>query len=82
KGGSKLFKGIIINLINAFSHTMLITTVFFIGYLLYIYFDLLWILKFLVTTYVFFLLIVLIAFTITKYRSIEKDVIKIYNSIN
>ncbi len=82
KGGSKLFKGIIINLINAFSHTMLITTVFFMGYLLYIYFDLLWILKLLLKTYVIFMLIVFIIFTITKYRSIEKDVLKIYNSIS
>lgn len=82
KGGLKLFKRIIINLINGFSHTMLITTLFFIGYLLYIYFELLWILELLLKTYVFFLLIVFIAFTITKYRSIEKDVISIYNSVN
>ena len=78
KGRFKLLKGIIINLINAFSHTMLITTVFFIGYILFIYFDLLWILELLLKAYFIFMLIVFIVFTIIKYRSLENDIVKTY----
>ncbi|MFW9881230.1 MAG: CDP-alcohol phosphatidyltransferase family protein [Candidatus Thorarchaeota archaeon] len=81
KGGLKIIKAIIMNLVNAFSHTMLIITMFFIGYILYINFNVLWILELLIKLYVVFILIVFIFYMITKFKSLETDVVKVYNKI-
>jgi len=82
KGGLKLLKSIIINLINGFSHTILIITLFFVSYILYIEFGLIEILELLLKIYTVFIFTVLLFYTVTKFRSLEKDIIKIYNSIN
>ncbi|MFX0043509.1 MAG: CDP-alcohol phosphatidyltransferase family protein [Candidatus Hodarchaeota archaeon] len=77
----KLIKRILFNLINGFSHTHMITTIFFIGFLLYIFLDYLWILEILMIGYLIFMGIVFFAFMIIKARSIEKDVIEIHRSL-
>ena len=74
----KIMKNLSINLVNAFSHTHMITTMFFIGFLLYIYFEMVWVLELLIISYVFFLFFVFITFMILKARSIEKDALKHY----
>ncbi len=74
----KRIKSISINLVNAFSHTHMITTMFFIGFLLYIYFEMVWVLELLIISYVLFLLFVFLTFMILKSRSIEKDALKHY----
>ncbi|NVM38686.1 MAG: CDP-alcohol phosphatidyltransferase family protein [Candidatus Lokiarchaeota archaeon] len=74
----KGIKSISINLVNAFSHTHMITTMFFIGFLLYIFFEMVWVLEFLIISYVLFLLLVFLTFMILKSRSIEKDALKQY----
>ncbi|MBY8989916.1 MAG: CDP-alcohol phosphatidyltransferase family protein [Candidatus Lokiarchaeota archaeon] len=77
----KLIKAIFINLTNAFSHTHMITSIFFIGWLLYIYFTLFWILEAIMIVYVIFMGGVFITFMVIKAKNIEKDVIKIHQSI-
>jgi phosphatidylglycerophosphate synthase len=81
KSVSKFIKAIFINLTNAFSHTHMITTMFFIGWLLYIFFNILWILESIMIIYVFFMGCVFTTFMIIKGKNIEKDVIKIHQSI-
>jgi len=77
-----IIKGIALNLTNAFSHTHIITTIFFIGYLLYINFGLNQILNLIMIGYVIFMLFVFLTFMIIKSRTIEKDVIKVLQSLN
>lgn len=81
KSVMKLIKAIFINLTNAFSHTHMITTIFLIGWLLYIYFMLSWILETIMIVYVIFMGGVFITFMVIKAKNIEKDVIKIHQSI-
>lgn len=77
----RFVKSVILNLINGFSHPNVITTMFFIGFLLYIFLSYLWIIEFIMMGYVFFMGIVFFSFLIIKGKSIEKDVIKIYESL-
>jgi phosphatidylglycerophosphate synthase len=70
-------RSIIINLINAFSHTHLTTTVFFIGFLLFFYFGKITVLEIIIICYMIFLLVVFFTFMIMKARSIDKDVLKL-----
>ncbi len=77
----KIIKGIIINLTNAFSHTHIITTMFLIGFLIYMNFSYIMILEIIMIAYVFFMGCVFITFLITKSKSIEQDVIKIHRSM-
>jgi len=77
----KSIKKIIMNLINAFSHTHIITTVFFIGSLILIYSGNLQILEIIMITYFIFMLIAFSSFIAIKARSIKKDVIKIQLSM-
>ncbi len=81
KGFFRLIKRILLNLINGFSHTHMITTIFFIGFLLYIFLDYLWILEIIMIVYVIFIGVVFFSFMIIKSRSIEKDVIEIHRSL-
>ena len=81
KSTMKFIKAIFINLTNAFSHTHMITTIFFIGWLLYIYFTLFWILEAIMIVYVIFMGGVFTTFLVIKAKSVEKDVIKIHQSI-
>ncbi|MFX1500236.1 MAG: CDP-alcohol phosphatidyltransferase family protein [Promethearchaeota archaeon] len=74
----KVVKSICINLVNGFSHTHMITTMFFIGFLLYIYFEIIWVIEFLMISYSLFLLFVFLIFMILKARNIENDVRKQY----
>ncbi|MFX1363505.1 MAG: CDP-alcohol phosphatidyltransferase family protein [Promethearchaeota archaeon] len=74
----KLVKSISINLVNGFSHTHMITTMFFVGFLLYIYFEIIWVIELLMISYVLFLLFVFLTFMILKARTIEKDARKHY----
>ncbi|MFW9990223.1 MAG: CDP-alcohol phosphatidyltransferase family protein [Candidatus Odinarchaeota archaeon] len=74
----KIIKSICINLVNAFSHTHMITTMFFIGFLLYIYFEIIWVIEFLMIIYSPFLLFVFLIFMIFKVKNVEKDVRKQY----
>ena len=76
----KGIKGISINLVNAFSHTHMITTLFFIGFLLYIYLEMVWVLELLMISYIIFLLFVFLTFMILKSKSIEKDALKHYEN--
>ena len=76
------FRSIIINLINAFSHTHLTTTVFFIGFLLYFNFGNVMILEIIIMSYMVFLLLVFSTFTIVKAKNIDKDVIKLNEKWN
>ncbi len=77
----KLIKKIVMNLINAFSHTHIITTVFFIGNLILIYSSYLQILEIIMIFYFIFMSIAFLSFIAIKSRSIEKDVIKIQQSM-
>jgi len=77
----KLLKAIIINLTNAFSHTHMITTIFMIGFLMYINFTVLWILETIMIVYVIFMGVVFLIFLLIKAKSIERDVIKIHRSL-
>ncbi len=74
----KKIKNISINLVNAFSHTHIITTMFLIGFLLYIYFNIAMILELLMMFYVVFLLFVFSTFMVLKAKSIDKDALKHY----
>ncbi|MFX1375586.1 MAG: CDP-alcohol phosphatidyltransferase family protein [Promethearchaeota archaeon] len=80
-GFFKTIRKLILNLINGFSHPNIITTIFFIGFLLYIFVDYLWILEFIMIGYVIFMSIVFFSFIVIKAKSIEKDVIQIHESI-
>jgi len=77
----KSTKKIIMNLINAFSHTHIITTLFFIGNLILIYSGNLQILEIIMISYFIFMLIAFSSFIAIKARSIKKDVIKIQLSM-
>ncbi len=78
----KILKSIGFNLTNAFSHTHMITTLFLIGFLLYINFGIICILEVIMIGYVFFMCIVFLSFMIIKAKNIEKDVIKVLQSVN
>ena len=82
KGIIKFMKGLIINLVNAFSHAYIIVTIFFIGFLLYINFGYLQILEIIMIVYTVFMFIVFSSFMIVKAKSLEKDIIKIFQSMN
>ena len=73
----KVIKKVFINLTNAFSHTHIITVVFFVGNLIFIYYSNLQILEIIMICYFAFFLIVFSSFIVIKSRSFEKDVIKI-----
>jgi len=77
----KVIKKIIMNLTNAFSHTHVITGLFFIGNLIFIYFGNLQILEIIMICYFIFLFIAFSLFIVIKSRSIESDVKKIHHSI-
>lgn len=77
----KLIKKIMINLSNAFSHTHIITTIFFIGNLIFIYSRHLQILEIIMMCYFIFMFIAFLSFIAIKSRSIEKDIIKIQQSM-
>jgi phosphatidylglycerophosphate synthase len=82
KGGFfKTIRKFFLNLINGFSHPNIITTIFFIGFLLYIFVDYLWILEIIMIGYVIFMGIVFFSFTGIKAKSIEKEVIQIHESL-
>ncbi|MFX1316810.1 MAG: CDP-alcohol phosphatidyltransferase family protein [Promethearchaeota archaeon] len=81
KGFMRTIRSILLNLINGFSHTHMITTLFFIGFLLYIFFDYLWILELIMIGYVVFMGIVFFSFMIIKSKSIERDVVEIHESL-
>ena len=74
-------KSVLINLINAFSHTHLTTTVFFVGFLLFFNFNNIMILEIITIAYMLFLFLVFSTFMVLKGKSIEKDVIKHYDKI-
>ncbi|MFX0082914.1 MAG: CDP-alcohol phosphatidyltransferase family protein [Candidatus Hodarchaeota archaeon] len=76
----KLIKKIIFNLINAFSHTHLITTVFFVGNIIFIYSGHFQILEIIMICYFVFMSLVFSSFIIIKSRSITKDIIAIQQS--
>lgn len=76
----KLIKKIMMNLINAFSHTHLITTVFFVGNIFFIYSSHFQILEIIMICYFVFMSIVFSSFIIMKSRSITKDIIVIQQS--
>ncbi|MFX0028195.1 MAG: CDP-alcohol phosphatidyltransferase family protein [Candidatus Hermodarchaeota archaeon] len=81
KGGFfKSIRKLSLNLINGFSHPNIITTIFFIGFLLYIFLDLLWILEIIMIGYVAFMAIVFFSFIMIKAKSIDKDVLQIHHS--
>ena len=82
KGIIKFIKGLIINLVNAFSHPYIIITVFFIGFLLYMNFGYLQILELIMIVYTIFMFIVFSSFIIIKFKTFEKDIIKIFQSTN
>lgn len=69
------------NLTNAFSHTHIITILFLIGNLIFIYFGNLQILEILMICYFVFLLIAFSLFIVIRAKSIENDVKKIHNKI-
>ncbi|MCK4480361.1 MAG: hypothetical protein KAV01_07525, partial [Candidatus Lokiarchaeota archaeon] len=75
-------KGLIINLVNAFSHPYIIITVFFIGFILYMNFGYLQILELIMIVYTIFMFIVFTSFIIIKLKTFEKDIIKIFQSAN
>jgi phosphatidylglycerophosphate synthase len=77
----KVIKKIIMNLTNAFSHTHIITILFLIGNLIFIYFGNLQILEILMICYFVFLLIAFSLFIVIRAKSIENDVKKIHNKI-
>lgn len=77
----KSINKIIFNLVNAFSHTSIITTVFFIGNLILIYSGNLQILELTMISYFIFMFIAFLSIIAIKARSIEKDVIKIQQSM-
>lgn len=81
KSFAKLMKTISINLVNGFSHYIVITTVFLICIVLYFLYDYLTILELIMIIYVIFMSVVFISFMIIKSRSIEWDIINIYKSI-
>ena len=70
-------RSVFINLINAFSHTHLTTTVFFVGFLLFFNFNNSMILEIITIAYVVFLLLVFSTFMVLKGKNIEKDVQKL-----
>ena len=82
KGIINFIKGLIINLVNAFSHPYIIIAVFFIGFLLYMNFGYLQILEIIMIVYTIFLFIVFSSFIIIKSKTFEKDIIKIFQSMN
>ncbi|TKJ20182.1 MAG: hypothetical protein CEE43_13390 [Promethearchaeota archaeon Loki_b32] len=82
KGFIKSIKGLIINLVNAFSHPYIIITVFFIGFILYMNFGYLQILELIMIVYTIFMFIVFTSFIIIKFKTFEKDIIKIFQSAN
>jgi phosphatidylglycerophosphate synthase len=77
----KLIKKIMLNLINAFSHTHLITTTFFVGNICFIFSGHFQILEIIMISYFIFMSIVFASFIIFKSRSITKDVITIQQSM-
>jgi len=74
-------KKIMLNLINAFSHTHLITTAFFAGNIYFICTDHFQILEIIMLCYFGYMSIVFLSFIIFKSRSITKDVIAIQQSM-
>ncbi len=70
-------RSVFINLINAFSHTHLTTTVFFVGFLLFFNFNNRMILEITTIAYLVLLLLVFSTFMVLKGKSIEKDVLKL-----
>ncbi len=81
KGFIGIVKMILMNLLNAFSHTHVITTIFFVGFLLYINFGYIMILEFFMIGYFIFMFIIFSAFIIFRFKSIEEDVLKIHQSL-
>lgn len=76
----KLIKKIMMNLINAFSHTHLITTTFFVGNIIFIYSGYFQILEIIMLCYFVFMAFVFSSFIVIKSRSITKDIISIQQS--
>ena len=70
-------RSVSINLFNAFSHTHLTTTVFFIGFLLFFNFNTIMILEIITIAYMVFLLLVFSTYMVLKAKSIEKDIQKL-----
>jgi phosphatidylglycerophosphate synthase len=70
-----IIKNLVKNLMQAFSDVILIITIFFVGFLLYIFYDILWILEFFISIYSLFMFLAFLLFMVSKWKRIEKDVI-------
>lgn len=70
------------NIITAFCTPIIITTTYFVGFLIYIVSDNSQILKLIMICYAIFMFTVFLLYILVRSRTIEKDVIKVYNLMN
>jgi len=82
KSFTKILFYIFKNITTAFCTTIIITTTYFVNFLLYIIYDNSKILKLTMISYVIFMFIVFLFFIIARSRTIEKDVTKSYKMMN
>jgi len=80
KGFKTIFKKIMLNLINGFTHQTPITTIFFIGFLIFINVGFLMILEVIMIFYFFFMFIIFIIFIFKTSKGIEENVLERYRS--